>query len=227
MAEPTHQADSSQSQRHVTSGRHRHSEHASGWSAVNGVNTSITPAHTASDVEASFDGTIWTPDHRQCQTMGNCRRSTSAPPRIPGTTTDGAARDTSSRSQYHPQRRAPGNCICKQCTKCCALIQTAEVSFAVTMKLINMIDNQMQIMGKSPTKTSQHMIEVVTDSTIEPSPPIDVISTNYQRQQKYSSESSDSDASDFSSVSSHNSSIESPDGSHSAASSDTDESDDQ
>ena len=92
MAAPTadtHQADSSQSPRHVTSGRHRHSEHASGWSAVNGVNTSIAPSHTASDVKASFDGTsqdaqhgmhsrnadgtIWTPDHRQCQTAGNSR----------------------------------------------------------------------------------------------------------------------------------------------------------
>jgi len=118
----------------------------------------------------------------------------------------------------------------EKCTKCCPLLQTAEVSYAVTMKLI---DDQLQIMEKTPTKTSQHIIEVVTDSntvprTIENPPLIDVISTHYQLQQEYNSESSNSDASGISSAaSSRSGSIESPDGSDSAGSSDTDGSDDQ
>ena len=80
------------------------------------------------------------------------------------------------------------------------------------MKLIDMMDDQLQIMGKTPTKTSQHIIEVVTDSntvpsTIENPPLIDVISTNYQLQQKkYNIESSNSDTSDVTSAASRNSS---------------------
>jgi len=174
------------------------------------------------------DGTIWTPDHRQCQTAGNSRRPKSAPPRIPSdTVTDSASIETGWRSRDHRQYRPAGNCICKQClycdrhkpmpmnekcTKCCPLLQTeAEVSYAVTMKLIDMIDDQLQIIGKTPTKTSQNINAVVTESnkvqsTIENPPRIDVISTHYQLQQeKYNIESSNSDASDVSSATSSDS----------------------
>ena len=63
----------------------------------------------------------------------------------------------------------------------------------------------------------------------EENPPlINAISTHYQLQQEYNSESSNSDASGISSAaSSRSGSIESPDGSDSAGSSDTDGSDDQ
>jgi len=107
---------------------------------------------------------------------------------------------------------------------------------------MKLIDDQLQIMEKKPTKTSQHINEVVTDSNTVPSttenpPLIDAISTHYQLQQEYNSESSDSDSASSensysnSSDSDHsiesNGNMESHDGSDSAGSSDTDGSDDQ
>jgi hypothetical protein len=165
MAAPTAatpQPDSFPRPSHVTPGKHRHTQCTPRWSRGDEIN----------------------------------RRPKSAPPRIPVTMSDSASLNTSWRSQNQPQCRTAGNCICKpclycdrhkqmpmneKCTKCCPLLQTAEVSYAVTMKLI---DDQLQIMEKKPTKTSQHINEVVTDSNTVPSttenpPLIDAISTHY------------------------------------------------